>query len=56
MKAIAESTGREMKKIKGDYAEIGDLGIIAMVRDWWTLSTTRLSLPEDGLIHMGRFV
>ncbi|KAF9171779.1 hypothetical protein BGX21_006796 [Mortierella sp. AD011] len=30
MKAIAESTGREMKKIKADYAEIGDLGIIAM--------------------------
>ncbi|KAF9362052.1 hypothetical protein BGX34_006760 [Mortierella sp. NVP85] len=30
MKAIAESTGREMKKIKSDYAEIGDLGIIAM--------------------------
>ncbi|KAF9438131.1 hypothetical protein BGZ76_009586 [Entomortierella beljakovae] len=30
MKAIAESTGREMKKIKSDYAEIGDLGVIAM--------------------------
>ncbi|KAI1321163.1 hypothetical protein EDD11_007729 [Mortierella claussenii] len=30
MKAIAESTGREMKKIKTDYAEIGDLGVIAM--------------------------
>ncbi|KAF8969544.1 hypothetical protein BGZ46_010656 [Entomortierella lignicola] len=30
LKAIAESTGREMKKIKTDYAEIGDLGIIAM--------------------------
>ncbi|KAF9978953.1 hypothetical protein BGZ73_007840 [Actinomortierella ambigua] len=30
MKAIAESTGREMKKIKADYAEIGDLGVIAM--------------------------
>ncbi|KAF9189923.1 hypothetical protein BGZ51_009135 [Haplosporangium sp. Z 767] len=30
MKAIAESTGREMKKIKADYAEIGDLGMIAM--------------------------
>ncbi|KAF9352127.1 hypothetical protein BGX26_010001 [Mortierella sp. AD094] len=30
LKAIAESTGREMKKIKADYAEIGDLGIIAM--------------------------
>ncbi|KAF9913655.1 hypothetical protein BX616_009765 [Lobosporangium transversale] len=30
MKAIAESTGREMKKIKADYAEIGDLGAIAM--------------------------
>jgi DNA ligase-1 len=31
LKAIAESTGREMKKIKADYAEIGDLGVIAMV-------------------------
>lgn len=31
MKAIAESTGREMKKIKTDYAETGDLGVIAMV-------------------------
>ncbi|KAF8945628.1 hypothetical protein BGZ47_002283 [Haplosporangium gracile] len=30
LKAIAESTGREMKKIKADYAEIGDLGVIAM--------------------------
>ncbi|KAF9286404.1 hypothetical protein BGZ68_002931 [Mortierella alpina] len=30
MKAIAESTGREMKKIKADYAETGDLGVIAM--------------------------
>ncbi|KAG0279487.1 hypothetical protein BGZ95_001070 [Linnemannia exigua] len=30
LKAIAESTGREMKKIKSDYAEIGDLGVIAM--------------------------
>ncbi|KAG0297474.1 hypothetical protein BGZ98_000581 [Dissophora globulifera] len=30
MKAIAESTGREMKKIKADYTELGDLGIIAM--------------------------
>ncbi|KAG0242310.1 hypothetical protein BGW41_004524 [Actinomortierella wolfii] len=30
MKAIAESTGREMKKIKADYAEIGDLGVVAM--------------------------
>ncbi|GJJ79072.1 DNA ligase 1 [Entomortierella parvispora] len=30
LKAIAESTGREMKKIKADYAEIGDLGIVAM--------------------------
>ncbi|KAF9584892.1 hypothetical protein BGW38_004778 [Lunasporangiospora selenospora] len=30
MKAIAESTGREMKKIKEDYAEIGDLGVVAM--------------------------
>lgn len=31
MKAIAESTGREMKKIKESYAEIGDLGVVAMV-------------------------
>jgi predicted transcriptional regulator len=31
LKAIAESTGREMKKIKQDYAEIGDLGVVAMV-------------------------
>jgi len=31
LKAIAESTGREMKKIKADYAELGDLGVIAMV-------------------------
>lgn len=31
MKAIAESTGREMKKIKELYAEIGDLGVVAMV-------------------------
>ncbi|KAF9427908.1 hypothetical protein BGZ94_003881 [Podila epigama] len=30
MKAIAESTGREMKKIKESYAEIGDLGVVAM--------------------------
>ncbi|KAF9167267.1 hypothetical protein DFQ26_005226 [Actinomortierella ambigua] len=30
MKAIAESTGREMKKIKADYADIGDLGVVAM--------------------------
>ncbi|KAG0051537.1 hypothetical protein BGZ83_003578 [Gryganskiella cystojenkinii] len=30
MKAIAESTGREMKKIKADFQEIGDLGVVAM--------------------------
>ena len=42
MKAIAESTGREMKKIKADYAEIGDLGIVAMVS--MTLGFSYLSM------------
>lgn len=43
MKAIAESTGREMKKIKADYAEIGDLGIIAMVSEILPDRTVELS-------------
>ncbi|KAI8084200.1 ATP-dependent DNA ligase [Gilbertella persicaria] len=30
MKAIAQSTGRDMKQLKADYAKIGDLGTIAM--------------------------
>lgn len=31
MKAIAESTGRNMKQIKSDADKIGDLGTVAKV-------------------------
>jgi ATP-dependent DNA ligase len=31
MKAIAQSTGRDMKQLKIDYVKCGDLGTIAKV-------------------------
>lgn len=31
MKAVANSTGRSMDKIKSDYRETGDLGLVAKV-------------------------
>jgi DNA ligase-1 len=31
MKAVANSTGRSMEKIKLDYRETGDLGLVAKV-------------------------
>jgi ATP-dependent DNA ligase len=33
MKAVANSTGRSMEKIKSDYRETGDLGLVAKVLD-----------------------
>lgn len=30
MKAIAQSTGRDMKLLKADYVKTGDLGTVAM--------------------------
>jgi len=31
MKAVAQSTGRDMKQLKADYVKCGDLGTVAMV-------------------------
>lgn len=33
MKAVANSTGRSMDKIKSDYRDTGDLGLVAKVVD-----------------------
>jgi hypothetical protein len=33
MKAIAQSTGRDMKQLKIDYVKCGDLGTVAKVNE-----------------------